>query len=367
MRLNHAKYTTIRQFTTSFIVLAILCLCYQETVRASAEPQDTPPTPTEETPFTVPTSAELIAEVNALRVSYGIPPLATHPALMKIGQEEANGIAAGTPGHWRPYGLTLGQWLIMEGYPLSGDLTQDGYRSENWSVAFSAQGAIEQIHSWVSSGDEPHTNTMLSTDRSDIGVGVATGKNEWGVDQIVFVIETALQTRTGGQQSEARDFLTRLPDIINGTKSINGTPVALSEGQYIIPVALSTARPDGDVFHQVRSGQTLWSVAIYYGTTIEKIRKLNNLGAENTVYDGQKLLVKKGATQPVPTPTGTETPITALSPTPKTPDLFTVTPSPESKVATNPKSEDSSIVLGAISFAFIILVSVIASSLKVKS
>jgi len=41
-----------------------------------------------------------------------------------------NGIANGLPGRWRPYGLTLGQWLISLGYPLAGDLTQDSYRSD---------------------------------------------------------------------------------------------------------------------------------------------------------------------------------------------------------------------------------------------
>jgi hypothetical protein len=83
-----------------------------------------------------------------------------------------------------------------------------------------------------------------------------------GQDQIYVVIETALQTRSGQQQSWARDFLIELPSIIAGSTSINGTPVVLSEGQYIIPVAQSTARPDGDVVYEVQSGQSLWSIAI---------------------------------------------------------------------------------------------------------
>jgi hypothetical protein len=69
--------------------------------------------------------------------------------------------------------------------------------------------------------------------------------------------------------------------------------------QYSIPVALSTARPDGDVVHEVQYGQTLWSIAIQYGTTIEQIKRLNNL-TDDTVVSGWKLLVQKGATQPAP-------------------------------------------------------------------
>jgi LysM repeat protein len=186
----------------------------------------------------------------------------------------------------------------MEGYPLAGDLTQDGYRSENWIVSMTAQGAID---AWL--WDDEHSHTMLSEFRSDIGAGVSMMRDEWGQDQIYVVIETALQTRSGQQQSGARDFLTRLPSLIAGTTSINGTPVALSEGQYIIPVAQSTARPDGDVVHEVQYGQSLWSIAITYGTTIEQIRKFNNLGDSNTVYEQQLLLVQKAATQPVVLPT----------------------------------------------------------------
>jgi hypothetical protein len=95
---------------------------------------------------------------------------------------------------------------------------------------------------------------------------------------------------------------------------------------------------------------------------------LNNLGPENIIYEGQKLLVKKGATQPVPT-TPLRTPTLALSETSKPPALGPVTtavPSPESKVATNPQYGESPLALGAVFLAFIILMGVIASSLKMK-
>jgi LysM repeat protein len=73
--------------------------------------------------------------------------------------------------------------------------------------------------------------------------------------------------------------------------------------EYSIPVSVSTARPDGDVVHEVQYGQTLWSIAIQYGTTIEQLKRLNGL-IDDTVVPGWKLLVQKGATQPAPpTPT----------------------------------------------------------------
>jgi LysM repeat protein len=50
---------------------------------------------------------------------------------------------------------------------------------------------------------------------------------------------------------------------------------------------------------QNKYGQTLWSIAVTYKTTIKQIQQLNNL-PDTTVQPGQKLLVLKGATQPAP-------------------------------------------------------------------
>jgi LysM repeat protein/uncharacterized protein YkwD len=248
----------------------------------------------------VPTVDEVVVAVNAFRESNGCYALNVHQALMQAAQIEADGIASGMQGHWRPNGLTLGQWLITLGYPLSGDLSQDGYRSENWIVA---NDPIEAIQAWQ--GDAEHTNTMLSSFRSDIGVGIAVGS-----DGVVIVLITALRTKTGKMQPTANDFLTL----------VASTDISIAQGtivsQYVAPVTLSTARPDGDVFHKVLYGQSLWSIAMAYNTTIDQIRALNNLGQDTTIYEGQLLLVKKSATQPgsvsptvqeTPTPSATST------------------------------------------------------------
>ncbi len=86
-----------------------------------------------------------------------------------------------------------------------------------------------------------------------------------------------------------------------------GSSEAAGVSQYMVPVVKSTARPDGDVIHKVQYGQTLWSIAIEYGTTIRNIQALNNLGDDLVVYQGQALLVQKAATQPAPE-TSTPTP-----------------------------------------------------------
>jgi len=266
-----------------------------------AEAQDFDPTPTLGTP---PNPADIINAVNNLRLSYGLPALYAHPVLMQIAQDQANGIASGMPGHWRPNGMTLGQWMMSLGYPLSGDLTLDGYRSENWGPAMTAEEAIQM---WL--GDDLHTNTMLSIDRSDIGAGVAIGDG-----QFVVVIETALQTRSGQMQSNAGSILTGIPQTKMAYSNME-TQAAINGvlPQYSIPVALNTPFPNGKVYHEVLYGQTLWSIAVAYGTTIKQIQGLNNLGESTTVYEGQTLLVRTDATQSAPVVTGTTTEDVSIS------------------------------------------------------
>jgi len=279
-----------------------------------------------------PTPAELIAAVNQLRLNNGLNALNTHPALMEAAQWEAETIADGAPGHTHPPGLTLGQWLLTLGYPLAGSIPQDGLRSENW-VAGTEMTPDEAVQIWL--GDAPHTNTMLSPSRSDIGAGVAVRQNNQGKPVYTYVLETALQTSSGEMQPEAVLVLTAIPQTQSAVYSDpTQAAAAASVPQHIVPVTAATARPDGDVIHEVQHGQTLWAIAIEYGVKIIQIKRLNNLNHDD-IWQGQQLLVQKSATQPAPTnkPSATPTPSApaptrsltpSLSPTP------TGTPSPQS-------------------------------------
>jgi uncharacterized protein YkwD len=233
------------------------------------------------------TPSELINAVNSLRLVYGLTPLGIHPILMQTAQSQANALLAseGAVGHSRPGGMTYTQQLLVLGYPLAGDLSLGGYRSENF-VFGNNISALEAVEIWR--GDEPHLNTMISPNYMDIGAGVAVGSD----GTTYYVVDTARHTASGQPQDEASVML---------TSTVSAPADALS--QYILPVIRGTARPDGDVLHRVQYGQSLWSIAIEYGTTIKNIQALNNFD-DTTVYEGQLLLVQKGATQPAP-PTAT--------------------------------------------------------------
>ena len=335
-----------------FILLLVLGMMCVFPPRHVTKAQETTPEA-----LVLPTPAEVINAVNTLRLSYGILPLAVHPVLTQIAQLQADGIASGSDGHWRPAGMSLGQWMMSLGYPLSGDLSLDGYRSENWVAAGTAQDAI---NAWL--GDDLHTNTMLSTERSDIGAGVATDG-----EQIFVVIETALQTRSGQLQSNAYPTLTALaaaPVNLSSSYSNDGS------SQYMMPIALNTAMPNGDVFHDVKYGQTLWSIAINYHTTIKQIQQWNNLQS-NVINEGQKLLVIKGATQPAPESAASLATLPAMVAIPTSLPTATITVTPIETIEpifnyTGQGQRENMLVIGSIAAAALLLGGVFAVMTKKK-
>ena len=236
---------------------------------------------------TISSASQLIEVVNNLRVSYGLQQLTVHPILMQTAQSQADYMAAtGQTTHTRPGGISFTQQLLTLGFPLSGDLSLGGFRAENilsnsdplvWNGVPSA---------WQ---DADHMNTMLSQNFTNIGAGLSQGKGGY-----YYAVDCAAVTGSGQMQSSASSILTSVP------ASESGNSAGIS--QYMVPVVLNTALPNGDVFHKVQYGQSLWSVAIQYGTTIKNIQALNNLGQDLVVYQGQQLLVKKSATQPAPVP-----------------------------------------------------------------
>lgn len=330
-------------------LLGLSPLAPVEASSAFSQPRQDSPTETPQPSASTP--ADVIAAVNELRLSHGLNALTTNSILMQVAADQANALAAseGAIGHERPCGMTLGQDLLRRGYPLSGALSLDGYRSENWVAASTTQDAI---NFWLS--DDPHTNTMLSEHRSDIGAAVAVG------DQTYVVLETALSIASGQMQYEAAAILTGIPMTVTACYG-EATQYAANSllPQYSIPVARATALPSGDVIHEVKYGQALWSIAIQYGTTIDNLRHLNNLPSTPVIYPGQKLIVMKNATQPAP-----DSHLTPTLPAANVGYDFIITPvatySPTSIAVTQTISsgdfvQQNGMVIGILVFSFAVL------------
>ncbi len=276
-----------------FLVLLFAGLSLMKPKEVSASPQRQ-----------ITAAGQLIDAVNNLRLSYGLPALASHPILMQSAQSQADYMAAtGQTTHSRPGGTTYTQQLLALGFPLAGDLSRGGFRAENI-----LNSSDPLVWDGVPSGwqDSDHMNTMLSQNFTHIGAGVSQGSGGY-----FYAVDTAAATSSGQMQESASS-------VIGGS---GGSSEAAGVSQYMVAVVKATARPDGDVIHTVQYGQTLWSIAIEYGTTIKNIQALNNLGEDLVVYQGQALLVQKAATQPAPDlpsatipPPATQT-IIPLSPT----------------------------------------------------
>jgi len=65
--------------------------------------------------------------------------------------------------------------------------------------------------------------------------------------------------------------------------------------QAAAPAQPAPARPAAakPILHEVRAGETLFRISRTYGVTVDEIRRLNKLGANNVIYPGQVLTIKR--------------------------------------------------------------------------
>lgn len=248
---------------------------------ASAAPQKTP------------TAYEVIAAVNALRASHGMPPYLIDPILMMAAQGQADYLAS-TPnfgnGHVGPGGTDADARAHALGYPDVPGLDIN----ENWGTL--REGDPIEMLIFGGWNDPEHMHTMLHDRGQHVGCGVAISG-----DHAYIILNVAAFWGDAG--------LTAQPT----TSAYGGTTAgAFNVSQYIAPVIKATAAPDGSITHNVMSGQSLWMIAHHYEVDIERIRQLNNLGTNDTIYIGQKVLVQP----PNPaTPTSSATTTSQYPPT----------------------------------------------------
>jgi LysM repeat protein len=178
-------------------------------------------------------------------------------------------------------GTSVTERLLAAGYPLAGDLSLGGFRSENITSGNESKTAQDAVTGWT--GDAPHLNTMISPNLTEIGAGVSVNAG-----RVYYVIDCALPTNSGVPQPAAET-------------AIAGDSTVVPGGGVMIPVEVVTPNADGEVVHEVKAGQTLWQIAISYDTKIEEIKRLNNL-YDNSIYPGEKLLIRQGVSAPTSTP-----------------------------------------------------------------
>jgi uncharacterized protein YkwD len=216
------------------------------------------------------TSSELISAVNMFRASHGLPHYSPNSILMSIAQAQVDyNLSIRTITHISPDGLRPFQRALQAGYAVKGDLSLGGFFAENITagVGMTADEAVER---WTQ--DDPHLNTMISTNLQDIGAGVAVSGNTF-----YYVIDCGLST--GGTP-----VAFTLPPSYNPTKLI---------------MVLNTPNADGSVSYIVQSGDTLLGIAITYNISLDSLFAINGLTGNSLIYAGQKIVIRAAYT---PTP-----------------------------------------------------------------
>jgi hypothetical protein len=223
----------------------------------------------------------LIDAVNTLRINNGLPPYEINNILMSIAQAHSNYQAAiGSVTHIGAGGTRPRDRAVAAGYGGGGTF----FISENIAggTNLSVDGAISM---WL--GDDPHIQTMLSSNYQEVGAGAAVA------DGFVYYTLDAAYVAGGSYSPPATTY--------------PGGPTALP----YYAVLTATPNPDGSIVHTVMMGQNLTLIAKGYGITVEQIKELNHLTSD-TIYEGDILIIRLGST---PTPTAAETATPTYTPT----------------------------------------------------
>ena len=129
---------------------------------------------------------------------------------------------------------------------------------------------------------------------------------------ILTVGQELIITEQGGSSTPTQTYTVQRGDTLYSIAEKYNTTVdeikrlnnlssnTLTIGQILkIPTTSNTPLPDDTIIYTVQRGDSLWSIANTYKTTVEKIKELNNLTSNNLVI-GQQLLIPKSDNSQVP-------------------------------------------------------------------
>jgi LysM repeat protein len=249
---------------------------------------------------------DLIAEVNSLRSSRGLSPYNIDNGLMSFAQSHSN------------YMATLGYWTHTRS---DGSTAWDHGIQENVAMGTNMSTSYCVYTVW---SDYVHWKTMVNYASGNVGAGVA------------FSGDTVFYTLNVRPGEEVVEDNTVAAPVYQATET----------SEYISPIITSTPDNLGYVTHKVNYGETLWMIAIAYGTTMNEILINSGLGTGSTdVFAGQVLTIRtpgpatatlpptETPLQPTPTntppratrtPLPTRTPAPTSTPTPRPPLVYTI-------------------------------------------
>lgn len=255
--------------------------------------------------------AELISWMNSNRVANGYSPMVEDALLDQSAASAAYAIyASGTCDH--PGGKL--ERIAATGYGVMGTF----FATENMACYTNATLASFQNttpgEGW---GDAIHQLPATDAQYTRVGAYAYTAPNG-----ITYYVMHAASAPSGGVSSSS------------STGSSSAAVATPDTSNYVQPVVTATPDGNGNIYHVVQYGQSLYAIATWYGVTIETIKQLNSLTSDS-IYEGQELLISikptptitPTRTATVPQPTRTPAATKAL-PTPAPTVTATVTPKP---------------------------------------
>ncbi len=284
-------------FTTIILVLAHFPLFANP-----AQAQDATSTVT---PTGTPVTAHgIIDAFNVLRRSHNMRGLIVDPILAGLAQQTADIMAInGMSGHIGG----VRDRAIAAGYG-AGDIP---WLTENFAI-----GPMSLEELMISWSDADHMRGANNLWYAHCGVGIAENNGD------IYYIFIAGYTSNRIYKP--------------GATALPGVTLTPPISQVMYPVVKVPPGQDGKIVHTVKHGQTLWAIAIAYGTHILDIQHANGMTADNaTLSEGQKLIIpiEGGVTA------ATEDTVVAPSVTPDQISTPSLTPMPAESTRSAPTPE----------------------------
>lgn len=302
------RVTLNRPLSGRFFPVMLLCLLAFGLIGAGAPASEAKATKTPKPGSGGPSPYDVIAAVNQVRASNGLPAYTINGALMAAAQAHSDYQASiGSTTHSGSGGSDVKGRALAAGYGGGSDVSvvENIYGGMNASA--------QQAVSWWQ-GDSLHLNTLLSTRHTEAGAGVAVAG---GV--VYFTLDV-------GQVSG-----NPLPAITAVSSGTGATPASGATAvDYTSGVIVSTPNLDGSVTHKVQAGEALWTIAAVYKISVDELKQLNGLNS-NFLKEGQELIIKSAGVAGMETAaakSASETESVTVTPYPTVTRRPTRTPTP---------------------------------------
>ena len=223
------------------------------------------------------TAYDLIIAMNTLRVSYGLPALIEDPIINAVAQGTAEIMAANNMS--THIGDVRGR-IQAAGYGGGSKV----WATENFAVGQSF-GIDEIMLAW---SDPTHMIPAVNPAYCNVGAGVAKADN----GRTYYVLQAAYTSdKACGEYTSVAGGSNTVPGGVTGVSGI------------IIPVKIAKPDAEGRIYHEVKSGQSLWAIAVAYRITIADLETWNNISRSDKLQIGQKLFIPGSNTKGYSTPT----------------------------------------------------------------